>query len=255
MNRAGRLVQVSDCHLSADPRALYRGSSADAGLHALAPAIEAFAPDWIVLSGDLSEDASPESYARIVAWARQLSCPVAWLPGNHDDRSVMAPIFEAAGFAAGPVIGADGWQLALLDSAVVDRPAGMLDEARLAALDSLDPARPSGVFVHHQPLPVGAAWIDKVPLEQPERLLRRLGANIRFVAFGHVHQRFRCEHNGIQFLACPSTASNSLPATARFTPGETTPLARWYVLDDSDFRTGYLAPAASSSRSGPHAMF
>jgi len=239
---AHRLVQVSDCHLAADPATPYRGRSADDGLAALAPAVRAFAPDRIVLSGDLSEDASPESYARIVQWSNAFGCPVAWIPGNHDDRAVMAPIFDSAGFDAGPRIEAGGWQLALLDSAVVDQPSGTLDDRRLAPLERLTPDRPAGVFVHHQPLPVGATWIDKVPLDDPDRLLGRLPANVAFVAFGHVHQRFRRWRDGIDFLACPSTAANSLPATARFTPGETTPLARWFVLEDSGFRTGYLAP-------------
>lgn len=241
---ACRLVQVSDCHLPADPATPYRGSNADAGLAALAPAVAAFGPDRVVLTGDLSEDASAASYARIVEWSRAFGCPVAWIPGNHDNRSVMAPIFAAAGFDAGPMIDAGPWQLVLLDSAVVDQPAGTLDDQRLAPLDGLDRSRPAGVFVHHQPLPMGAAWIDKVPLNDPQRLLDRLPAQVRFVAFGHVHQRFRGERNGVEFLACPSTAANSLPATPRFTAGETTPLARWFVLDEQGFRTGYLAPPA-----------
>jgi len=65
---------------------------------------------------------------------------------------------------------------------------------------------------------------------------------VRFVAFGHVHQRFRRNRDGVAVLACPSTAANSLPATERFSAGDTTPLARWFLLGPERFHSGYLAP-------------
>ncbi|MDT8437691.1 MAG: metallophosphoesterase [Wenzhouxiangellaceae bacterium] len=237
-----RLVQVSDCHLAADPAADYRGQNADANLARLSPAIEAFAPDVLVLTGDLSEDASIASYQRIVAWAGAFRQRVLWLPGNHDDRAVMAPLFDRAGFEAGPVIELGRWQLALLDSARVNDPAGTLDDRRLVPLEALDLDRPTGVFVHHQPVAVGAAWIDKVMLRAPERFEQRVQRlpGLRFVAFGHVHQRFRQLRDGVEFLACPSSVVNSKPATERFTAGESAPLARWFVLGPDTFQSGYL---------------
>nr|WP_277347544.1 metallophosphoesterase [Wenzhouxiangella sp. XN79A] len=240
-------MQVSDCHLAADPDARYRDQSADRNLAALTPAVRAFAPDWLVLSGDLSEDASPASYARLIDWAVQFGSQVAWLPGNHDDRSVMEPLFTAAGFEAGPLVEpvgpGEGWQLVLLDSARVDDPAGRLSPDRLAPLSGVDPARPLGVFVHHQPLPVGAAWIDKVPLREPQAFWAAVetAGGADFVAFGHVHQRFRARYRGTRCLAAPSTAANSYPRTSRFTPGETTPMARGYLLaDDGRWKSGLV---------------
>jgi len=238
-----KLLQVSDCHLAADAAALYRGVSADANLARLTPAVAAWRPAWLVLTGDLAEDGSAAAYQRIADWSVRFGCRVAWLPGNHDDPAVMASIFTAAGFEAGPLLDAGDWQLALLDSSWPDDPAGEVDETRLAALDAIDPRRPLGLFVHHQPVPVRAAWIDKVGMRRPERLWSRLSRlrQLNFVAFGHVHQRFRGRQQGVECLACPSSAANSLPATTRFTAGETTPLARWFVLDSDRFRSGYLA--------------
>ncbi len=238
-----KILQVSDCHLARDPRADYRGHNADANLELLTDAVRRWAPDLLMLTGDLSEDGSAESYARIRDWAERFDCRTAWIPGNHDARGVMAPIFDAAGFRSGPLIDAGGWQLVLLDSAWPNDPGGELDAERLAPLEAVDGDRPAGIFVHHQPVPVGAAWIDKVGMREAGRLWARVRRieNARFVAFGHVHQRFRQSNDGVTCLACPSTAANSLPATPRFTPGETTPMARWFVLDGQAFHTGYLA--------------
>ena len=239
-----KLLQVSDCHLARDPDADYRGHNADADLDRLTDAVLRWAPDLLMLTGDLSEDASVESYIRIRDWAERFDCPKAWIPGNHDDRAVMAPLFDAAGFESGPVIEVDDWQLALLDSVWPGDPGGELNAERLAPLDKLDEKRSTGIFVHHQPVPVGAAWIDRVGMRETGRLWSRLRAldSVRFIGFGHVHQRFRHTIEGVECLACPSTAANSLPATERFTPGETTPMARWFVLNETDFHSGYLAP-------------
>ena len=243
-----RLLQISDCHLSADPEAEYRGQSPDENLARFSDAVRAFEPDWLILSGDLSEDASVESYCRLCDWLSSFGLETAWLPGNHDNRAAMASILDGHGFHAGPILKLNGWQIALLDSAWRGRPDGKLDEERLAALKSLHPDQPVGVFVHHHPLPV-SPWIDRVPLQQPERLWQQLAdvPTTRFVAFGHVHQRFRTSYSiradrTIECLAAPSIAANCLPGTDRFIAEYSEPMARWFVLEsDGTYRSGLLS--------------
>ena len=243
-----RLLQISDCHLSADTDADYRGQLPQQNLEKFSIAITTFEPDWLILTGDLSEDASPESYQRLGDWLLKFDVNVAWLPGNHDYRQTMEPLFEAKGFDAGPVLRLDAWQLVLLDSAWPGRPDGELDDQRLRVFESLNPEQPTGVFVHHHPLPV-SPWIDRVPLQKPEQLWRQLRdiPEAQFVAFGHVHQRFRSSHvlgedRSIECLAAPSTAANCLPGTDRFIPEHSEPMARWFVLgSNGDYRSGLLS--------------
>ncbi|MEM7053357.1 MAG: metallophosphoesterase [Pseudomonadota bacterium] len=243
-----RLLQISDCHLSADPEAEYRGQSPDKNLSRFSAAVRAYAPDWLILTGDVSDDASVESYERLCDWLSLFDIPVAWLPGNHDDRAIMEPVFEAKGFHAGPILSIGAWQLVLLDSAWPGRPDGELDELRLDSLDQIDSNRPAGIFIHHHPLPV-SAWIDRVPLQQPERLWQKLSdlPATQFVAFGHVHQRFRQRYAidpaaTIECLAAPSTAANCMPGTDRFIPEHSEPMARWFVLEtDGNYRSGLLS--------------
>ncbi len=237
------LLQITDTHLPADPATPYRGQNADDNLKSLIPACRALKPDGLVLTGDISDDYSAPSYQRIAVLLGDLCPNIGWVPGNHDDRSEMEKVFDSAGWSAGPVLNWGGWQIVLLDSAVHKRIEGHLDEPRLKPLDTLDKANPALVFVHHQPMPIGAPWIDKYPLVNPEKFWEKLDpAVVRIVACGHVHQAFAGEHKGIPCLSTPSAAVNSQPATKKFTPDPTGPKARWFRLwPDGQWKTGLVS--------------
>ncbi len=229
-----RLVQLSDCHLSRDSAATYRGEDADGWLARVVEVCRGLEPDGVILSGDVAEDGSVEAYQRVVEKLDGLAERMAWLPGNHDERSVMSEVFEPAGYQAGPVLDWGGWQIVLLDSAWPGRPEGHLDDERLKPLDALDDRQPALIFVHHQPLPVGAAWIDKLALMNSERLWTALkDSSARAVAFGHVHQVFEAEHDGIACLSAPSTVANSVAGTKKFQLRDDLPRARWFELSDN----------------------
>ncbi|MFW5926724.1 MAG: metallophosphoesterase [Wenzhouxiangella sp.] len=244
------LLQLSDSHLSADPQARYRGENADQNLARLRPAIRELAPDAIVLSGDVSEDGSQASYWRMAGFVHDLAGTVAWLPGNHDVRETMEKVFAEPGFHAGPVLDCGGWQIVLLDSSWPDRIDGCLDGERLEPLERLAPGRPALVFVHHQPVKVGSPWIDRYPLSEADRLWHRLDRQtVRAVAFGHVHQAFESEREGIAVLASPASSVNSLPGEEKFTPDPAGPSARWFRLwPDGRWETG-LVQARHHTRS------
>lgn len=237
------VLQLSDCHVSADPGALYRGQNADAALQSLLPAGRLLAPDAVVLSGDVAEDGSVAAYRRVVDMIGGLAPHTAWIPGNHDLPEAMASVFLPAGFSAGPILRWGGWQIVLLDSTVPGRPEGFLDPADLAVLDEIEPSRPALVFLHHQPLAVGSPWIDKYPLHEPERLWQTLESRpVKALAFGHVHQAFSAVEQGISCLSAPSTVANSQPGMARFTDDPTGPKARWFRLwPDGRWLSGILS--------------
>lgn len=241
------LLQLSDSHLGEDPQARYRGELPDANLASLRPAIQGLKPDAIVLSGDVSEDGSPASYWRMGGFVRDLAPLVAWIPGNHDERSVMAGVFDELGFDAGPIVAVGGWQIVLLDSAWPNRPEGEMDEQRLAPVDRIQGQKPALVFVHHQPVMVGSPWIDKYPLVEPGRLWARLaGKPVKAVAFGHVHQVFEGEHDGIACVSAPATSANGVSEAPKFAPSEQGPSARWFRLwPNGRWETGILDAAGA----------
>ncbi len=237
-----RLVQLSDCHLSHDASATYRGEDADGWLARVVDYCRGLKPDGVVLSGDVAEDGSVEAYQRVVKKLDGLAERMAWLPGNHDDRSVMSQVFDPVGYHCGPVLDWGGWQIVLLDSAWPGHPEGHLDDERLKPLDELHDRQPALVFVHHQPLPVGAPWIDKLALMNPDRLWSRLNnSSVRAVAFGHVHQVFEAEKDGITCLSAPSTVANSVARTDEFELRDDLPRARWFqLMEDGRWDSGLV---------------
>jgi Icc protein len=248
-----RLVQVSDCHVAADPETDYRGHSADHNLRRLLPAIRAWDPHRVLLTGDVSEDASDAAYARVAVMLGTVGAPILALPGNHDDPGVMRRHF-GVGPWRGPCEERLGrWQLVLLDSTEKDRVSGILSQQSLERLDQCLRASTADhvlVALHHQPVPVGSPWIDQYALEEAGRFFEicDLDHRIRCIAWGHVHQDFRAERNGVSLLGAPSSVANSLPGRDRFTLDLAGPACRWLeLLPDGRVQTGVFRVDQSST--------
>jgi Icc protein len=241
-----RIIQVSDCHIAQDPRARYRGQSADRNLAALMPAIRRWQPDLLLLTGDVSEDASAAAYGRVSAQLSTAGAPVLALPGNHDDPAVMRRYFPLGPWDGPYVCERRNWRLILLDSTVPGSIGGQFSEAELERLDhclrqSVD--RNIALALHHQPVPVDSFWIDRYALDQPEvfwSVVER-HSRVRCVCWGHVHQDFHAQRNGIELLGSPSSAANSLPQRESFTLDLGGPACRWFELrGDGGMETGLI---------------
>ncbi len=252
-NNALRIIQVSDCHVSSDPRADYRGENADRNLADLLPAMRAWQPDLVLLTGDISEDGSAASYGRVTALLGTLEAPLLALPGNHDLPDVMKRFFPQ-----GPWDGLyqqvmKNWQLVLLDSTEQNRIGGLILQQELDQLDrclSSSNAAFTFVALHHQPVPVNSAWIDRYALEDPESFFKVLDRNprVRCVVWGHVHQEFQSMRGGVHLLGSPSTVANSLKETLRFTLDKAGPACRWLELTaEGEIETGLLRAGQSSA--------
>lgn len=241
-----RLLQISDCHLSQDPATLYRGKSADAGLESLLPGIAAWRPHLVLATGDLSEDASAASYQRLGYFFRRLAVPVLALPGNHDDDLLMQQHFPHGPWDGPLVIQAGVWQLILLKSTLAGRIDGAITQADIQSVCLTLGSMPKKLVLlalHHQPVPVGATWIDRYMLQNPGALLDLVEEHEQVVGvlWGHVHQAFETRLAATRLLACPSTAANSKPATEKFEHDPAGPACRWLQLHpQGQIETGLL---------------
>jgi Icc protein len=245
--RAFRLIQISDCHLPASPDKPYRGLRADSGLEAVIAKLADWRADAILVTGDLSEDASASSYQRLANRLASLNLPVFALPGNHDLPMLMQQYFPQGPYQGACHLPLAGWQLLLLDSSRPGRIDGSIEVHQLEQLEHhLQNDVPALLALHHHPLEVGSPWIDKHRLDQPERLLDFVASHpeIKAVLWGHVHQAFEARTGSTRFMSSPSTAANSLPGKERFTQDPAGPACRWLELHaDGILETGILVAA------------
>jgi Icc protein len=230
-----RIIQISDCHVSADSDALYRGQSADANFQIILHLVRKWNPALVLLTGDVSEDGSRESYERTSGLFAQTGVPVLALPGNHDDIEMMSRYFRMGPWDGPYVTEVENWTLILLDSTEPDRISGCFSTSYLKRVQASLQNKDGGytlVALHHQPVPVGAPWIDRYMLESPQRFIEVIDQSprVRCIGWGHVHHDFQLQRKGVTLLGAPSTAANSIPGAQRFTLDPAGPACRWLEL-------------------------
>jgi Icc protein len=127
------------------------------------------------------------------------------------------------------------WQILLLDSTVPGADGGALAPAELGWLDEALGATGAPhalVCLHHAPLPTGSEWLDTMVLSNADAFFSVLDrhARVRGVLFGHIHQTFEAERNGVRILASPSTCVQFAKVRPRFGVDPRPPGYRWLGL-------------------------
>lgn len=238
-----KLLQITDCHLGSEPHATLLGMDTDLGLHDVLSSLRAQeSPDMLLVTGDISNDGGPISYARFLAIVDQYfpQTPLAWLPGNHDDPDNMLvvgrhPIEQAHS--------ASGWHFIFLNSRIPGEDGGRLGERELLRLQrelELHSDMPTAIFLHHQPVPVGSTWIDQYVVADADAFFAITDQHpqVKMISWGHVHQDFMQTRNGVSLIATPSTCVQFKPNCHDFMLDKLMPGYRYYGLNqDGSFDT------------------
>ncbi|WP_373186946.1 3',5'-cyclic-AMP phosphodiesterase [Halopseudomonas sp.] len=205
------IVQLTDSHLYADPDADLLGLDTSDSLGAVVDLVleEVSRVDLVLATGDIAQDGSERAYRRFIAAVEPLPAPCYWIPGNHDDATLMARIGADTGFSK-DWIDAGNWRIVMLDSSIPGAVAGHLSVSQLELLElALDGAGERFVMVclHHHPVPIGCDWMDPLGLLNVDDLLPRLRADrrVKVVLWGHIHQELDQQLDGLRLLATPST--------------------------------------------------
>jgi Icc protein len=241
-----RLLHLTDLHLFEDVAGEIYGVRTDDTFRAtLARALET-APgpiELILVTGDIAEDGRTATYRRFRTEILAAGLPVMCIPGNHEDREALGAVLSAPPLQLGGARRLGGWHVVMLDSHLPGRDEGELGEPELDLLDrELAAAGDAHVLVcvHHQPVPVGSAWLDAYGLRNPGAFLSRIEGrpNVRAVLFGHVHQASDRMHRGIRMMSTPSTCAQFTPNTQTCVMDLAPPGFRWLeLLPDGSLRT------------------
>jgi Icc protein len=231
-----RLLQFTDLHLSPDESGRVRGvATRESFASCLAHARRHHAPvDALLLTGDLVQD-DARGYLALQGLLAAGKVPVHCLPGNHDLPREMEALLGRPPFDLSAVLRYGPWTLVQLDSTVAGQHAGRLAPESLAFLDDVL-ARFSDshalVVLHHQPVPIGSAWLDAIGLENGPQLLEVLGRhrNVRGLLWGHAHQAYDALHAGLTMMCTPSTCFQFVPKRDDFAVDDKPPGYRWLHL-------------------------
>jgi 3',5'-cyclic-AMP phosphodiesterase len=241
-----RILQVTDPHLYADPDNRLVGLKTQESLDlVLELARKRVLPvDLILVTGDLVHDSTPAGYQRLRGSIATLGAPAYCLPGNHDNSEVMAKWFNYGAISTQCCVPQGDWTLVMLDSTIPNSPMSHLPESELDRLAAcLDTSRDKHILVclHHQPVPVGSAWMDTMLVDNAEAFFAIVDRhpNVRGILFGHIHQIFEGERNGVKLFGSPSTCIQFTPGKDDFGLDPIPPGFRWLVLlPDGGIRSG-----------------
>jgi 3',5'-cyclic-AMP phosphodiesterase len=192
-----RIVQLTDCHLFADPERSLRGIVTWPRLAAALDSVRRHVSDaeLLVLTGDTAHDEARETYESVRNVLAEWAGRVRVIPGNHDDRYFLRDVFSQG--SGGPVgrvtfhVPWHDWQVIGLDSQCPGELPGSLGVEQLDWLRTqLKAPLHTLLLLHHPPIAVQSPWLDKIGLQDAsdfERLLQD-HPQVRLVVCGHVHQ-------------------------------------------------------------------
>lgn len=206
-----RILHLSDTHFSGDGGRHYGVVDTAEHLRRALAHVGHLLFDLVVVSGDVSEDGTEESYRsirdQIVPWAQARGARVVFAMGNHDRRDSFRAVLGGGQPDAGEqelpgidldrpvasVVTQDGWRVIVLDSSIPGVGYGNLEpEQKQFLRETLAAPAERGtiVIVHHPPVRAQTDLLQALALEEHEgnELIEMVrGSDVRAILSGHYH--------------------------------------------------------------------
>ncbi len=231
------VLQLTDTHLFADEHGTLLGIKTSESFKAVIESIvnQGMHFDFIMVSGDISQDYSPESYQRFAHMVALLKSHVFFCPGNHDDGPLMYRMFDRLGVDTNKHVICNNWQFVFLNSEVYAMAHGWVQKDELQFLRKCLERYPdlnTVVVVHHLPLLVKSRWLDTQTMHNQDEFNSFVSKfpQIKAVVCGHVHQEFDSVINNIRYIATPSTSIQFEPFSHDFALDQKGPGWRYLTL-------------------------
>jgi Icc protein len=239
MEELATLLHLTDLHLFADPtHTMMKVNPAQTlgNLIDLVAKDSALKPDLAVLTGDLSQDSSAESYELGRQIIQALGCPILATMGNHDHLQNFSRVFPpfAQQLETLPMK-LEPWRILLLNSYYPQHVEGKLADEEIDFLKyNLNKYReaPTLIFLHHHILPSTSDWLNNIGLLNSQLFLDIIAPcqNIKAVICGHVHQETSSFFGTIPFFSTPATSWQFATQSEKFKLDRLMPGCRWIKL-------------------------
>lgn len=237
-----KITQITDTHLYGEPSGtLLKMNTHDTLGHVmeLVKSNESEI-DLVLATGDIAQDASEKAYTNFLEIIASLNTPFRWIPGNHDNATVMSRIAEGTE-ASEKTAQINNWLIILLDSSILGQVHGKLAKKEIKFLSSVLRAADKDdsidhclVTMHHNPIPGNSAWMRDIGLENGDEFFEtlKISQKVKCVLYGHIHQELDFEHEGIRCLCTPSTCIQFKPGVTSFSLDRVNPGYRSLQLFD-----------------------
>ena len=213
------LAHISDTHFRSHGHKLYGFIDTNAGNADVVSQLNALRerPDAVIISGDIVNCARADEYEVAYETLRHLDYPIYLIPGNHDCKDnvihYLSPLCPALGHDPLNIrYAVDDFDTRLLfiDSSRADASSGWitpetsewLEKQLASAID-----KPTVLFMHHPPMPLGNAQMDPIACENGHiilALIERYPSLIR-VFCGHNHSLTMTQYRQATIATVPGT--------------------------------------------------
>ena len=209
-----KILQITDTHLLSAGKDLFGVDCNKNFLSVINKVIENEKNiDFILATGDLSQDESSDSYQFFMETMEKLKIPVYWLPGNHDSTEVMEKVFsQSSYFEKLDKLSMGLWDFIFVDTKMPGKDTGWISNETLLHLEAqLKESEKNRKLVtlvmHHHPLLVNTPLIDQFTIENREKLLEVISSfsHVRLALCGHVHGDYKITSSFFILEACPAT--------------------------------------------------
>lgn len=211
------LLHLTDLHLFEDSSTKFLGINPYESLEKVVSKIKLNAdkgqkPDVIILTGDISQDFSANSYKLAAEVLHDFNCTILATMGNHDEADLFNNIIcQDKCFKCSKKNIFGNWRVLILNSHFPAHVAGYLSESELDFLESelnSDKEIFTVIILHHHVLPIGSSWLDMLGLKNSEQFLEIIDKykNIAAVFCGHVHQASMAFRKNVAFISTPAVS-------------------------------------------------
>lgn len=228
------IIQISDMHLFAEPDGSLLGVNTRASFLATLDLIQSTiaSPDLVVVTGDISQDLSEESYAFFRKAMLQFNCPILCLSGNHDEFDALERQTDSGQIITDKHYELEHWQIFLAHSQVKGKVHGVISQEEMHWLNSKlnDNEKPTLIFTHHHPVFSNTTWIDSIGIKNCEEFTELLAkhSHVKVCGFGHVHQELAIKQDHINYYSVPSTCVQFKKNSEEFAVSDELPGFRIY---------------------------